>query len=400
MGVIHRSALAAAALAVGLAACTGGGSGSGGTAGARTRHTSSGMGSDGPSDTPTPSTPEPVSITIGASGDLLTHVAVRRSAEAYAGRPGHYDFSPMFAKVAPLIKGADLSLCHLETPLTSTDTNLSRPGILVFNTPHELADGAVAAGYKGCDFASNHTWDQGLAGLKDTIGVFTSVGLGYAGPGASAKDPIEVARYDVGGVKVAHLGFTYTIYNNWGPNTDVPPEAPWLADALWPATGAEGIIRDAKQARADGADIVVVSLHWGQEYVAEPTPDQSELAKALLDSPEVDLILGTHVHRVQPCQVINGKYVFYGLGNFLSNQSPQVDASLLPQTQEGMFAQVTITRDADGTVTSSAAYQPTQVNLAGHVIEPATKAGNPTTFDRVTKVLTSLGDCPLTPLTP
>ena len=391
--------VAGVVLVVSLAACSDGETGDD-KPGASTRHTSSGSGSDAPSDASTPSTPEPVSITIGASGDLLTHVAVRRSAEAYAGRPGHYDFTPMFAKVAPLITGADLSLCHLETPLTSTNTNLSRPGVLVFNTPHELADGARAAGYKGCDFASNHTWDQGLAGLKDTIGVFASAGLGYAGPGASAKDPIEVAMYDVGGVKVAHLGFTYTIYNNWGPNTDVPPEAPWLADALWPATGAEGIIRDAKQARADGADIVVVSLHWGQEYVAEPTPDQSELAKALLDSPEVDLILGTHVHRVQPCQVINGKYVFYGLGNFLSNQSPQVDASLLPQTQEGMFAQVTITRDADGTVTSSAAYQPTKVNLAGHVIEPATKSGNPVTFDRVTKVLTSLGDCPLTPLEP
>ncbi|CCH72340.1 putative enzyme of poly-gamma-glutamate biosynthesis (Capsule formation) CapA [Nostocoides australiense Ben110] len=334
-------------------------------------------------------------VTIGASGDLLTHVAVRRSAEAYAGSAGHYDFRPMFAKVAPLIAKSDISICHMETPLTSTNTNLSQPGVLVFNTPHELADAVKDAGYDGCDFASNHTWDRGLAGLQDTIKVFDTAGVKLAAPGGSATTPRLVTTYDVNGVKVAHLAFTYTIYNDWGPNTKVPPEAPWLGESLWPAVNSEGIIRDAKQAKADGADFVVVSMHWGQEYVDDPTEDQTRVATALLQSPDVDLILGTHVHRVQPCSVINGKYVFYGLGNFLSNQSPSVDASLIPQTQEGVHVTVTLERDASGKVISSATYQPTKVNLAGHVITPATASSNPTTFDRVTKTLQMLGNCPL-----
>lgn len=350
------------------------------------------------SSAPAPSTqsPAPKSITIGASGDLLTHVAVRRSAEAYAGAAGSYDFKPMFAKVRPLISAADISLCHMETPLTSTNTNLSRPGILVFNTPHELADAVREAGYDGCDFASNHTWDMGLEGLRDTIEVIHQADLQLASPGASESKPREIGTYEVGDVRVSHLAYTYTIYNDWGPNTKVPPSAPWLAESLWPAVTAEGIIRDAKQARADGADFVVVSMHWGQEYVAAPTREQSELAQALLGSPEVDLILGTHVHRVQPCSRIGGKYVFYGLGNFLSNQSPSVDSSLIPQTQEGVHVTVTLTRSADGKVTSTAQYQPTKVDLAGHVITPATATGNPTTFQRVTDTLESLGDCPLT----
>src|SRR5699024_2898295 len=127
------------------------------------------------------------------------------------------------------------------------------------------------------------------------------------------------AVYQVDEVTVAQLAYTYTIYNSGAPTTDVPPEAPWLAESLWPLTGAEGIIEDAEAARADGADFVVVSMHWGSEYWTDPTDQQRELAAQLLESDAVDLILGTHVHVIQPCEKINGKYVIYGLGNFLSN---------------------------------------------------------------------------------
>lgn len=325
----------AALAAMALVACTGTPDPAAPTpSGTRERTTSGSATTTSSTTSSTTTTEPPKGITIGASGDLLTHVAVRRSAEAYAGRPGHYDFRPMFAKVKKLIVGADVSLCHMETPLTSTNTNLSQPGVLVFNTPHELVDAVKSAGYDGCDFASNHTWDRGLSGLKDTINVFNDAGVALAAPGASAAAPREIGTFDVNGVRVTQLAYTYTIFNNWGPNTEVPSEAPWLGESLWPVVTSEGIIRDAKQAKADGADFVVVSMHWGQEYVAQPTADQLEIAGALLKSPEVDLILGTHVHRVQPCSRINGKYVFYGLGNFLSNQSPSVDASLIPRPKK------------------------------------------------------------------
>jgi poly-gamma-glutamate synthesis protein (capsule biosynthesis protein) len=336
-------------------------------------------------------------LSLGATGDLLTHVAVRRSAEAYAGAAGSYDFAPMFRDVASMIAAPDISLCHMETPLTSTDTNLTRSGILVFNTPHELIDAVRTTGWEGCDFASNHTWDMGLAGLRDTIDVFDKAKVGYAGAGPDAEHPRRVAMYAANGLTVAHLAYSYTVFNDFGPNTKVPDDAPWMGESLWPLVGADGILTDAKKARAEGADLVVVSLHWGAQYVSEPTPEQKELAKALLSSDEVDLILGTHVHVVQPCERINGKYVFYGLGNFLSNQSPQVDASLIPQTQEGVVVRVDFDRDASGTVTERAAYRPTKVNLTGHVVEPATPQTNPVTFDRVTKTLDADG-CGLTTL--
>lgn len=342
---------------------------------------------------------KPFTVTIAAAGDVLVHVAVRNDAVKFATAGGKYNFEPMFAQVKPLLSAADVAICHMETPLSTTDTGLSRPGVLVFNTPHEVIDAVKYAGYDGCDFASNHTWDQGLSGLRSTEAVIKGAGLQYAGPTADPKAPQSVAHYTAKGVRIAQLAYSYTALNNWGPNTQVPPDAPWLKESLWPARGAAGILADARAAKKAGADLVVVSMHWGQEYVSAPTKDQKDLAAALLRSKDVDLVLGTHVHVVQPCQTIDGKFVFYGLGNSLSNQAPSQAKGLRPETQEGMVATVTLSRDAAGKVTEKAVYQPTWVNLKGHVITTATKATNPTTYDRVSRWVASLGPgaCTATP---
>jgi len=354
--------------------------------------------------TPTPTaTPKPpVTVVIVGAGDILPHNPVVVNANRNAGgAAGAYDFAPMFAEVAPLIEAADVAICHLETPLSAGNTNLSRPRTLVFNSPREVATGLRAAGFDGCDFASNHSWDRGLDGLAETIGVVEDAGLSYAGPHAEEARAGEAARHEVEDVSVAHLAYSYTMFNNWGPNTEVPPEAPWTARAMWPVVEADGVISDAREARDAGADLVVVSMHWGEEYVVTPTQDQRELARALLESGTVDLILGTHVHVIQPCETIDGRTVFYGLGNFLSNQSPETTGGRLsPTTQEGMIARATFVIDGDGTVTSTVDYQPTRVDLDGHVIELATPDVHPQTYARTVDTLGSLDDavCEATPM--
>lgn len=353
------------------------------------------------SATATPTRQPPVTVTIVGAGDILPHSPVIRNANRNAGgAAGAYDFAPMFADVTPLIEEGDLALCHLETPLSPDNTNLTRPRTLVFNSPREVAAGLRSAGFDGCDFASNHSWDRGLSGLGETIGVLEEAGLAYAGPQAQESRAGEAAVHQVGEVAVAHLGYSYTMLNNWGPNTDVPPEAPWVGRAMWPVVDAAGVLADATAAREAGADLVVVSMHWGEEYVATPTADQRELARVLLESGTVDLILGTHVHVIQPCETINGRTVFYGLGNFLSNQSPDTtNGSLLPATQEGMVARATFTIDGDGSVTSTVDYQPTRVDLDGHVIRLATRDAYPQTYARTVETLGSLGSgvCDATP---
>lgn len=340
-----------------------------------------------------PAAPAPLTITIAAAGDILPHAPVNNSAARYAAGSGQaYDYAPMFADVAPLLEAADVSICHLETPLSLDDTDLTRPRVLVFNSPHEVATALAASGFDGCEFASNHTWDHGLEGLRSTIEVAEGAGLTMAGPRADEETSGDPGIYQSGDATLAHLAYSYTILNEGGPSTNVPDGAPWLAKSMWPIVGAEGIINDAKHARVHGADFVVVSMHWGTEYVAKPTSEQRDLARRLLESDQVDLILGAHVHLPQPCETINGRHVFYGMGNFLSNQSPSTTRGrLLPATQEGMVVSATLTLNPDGSLASSATYQPTRVELRGHVIRLATKDAHPETYARTVATMESLG---------
>lgn len=341
----------------------------------------------------TTETPADRTITIAGTGDVLPHALVVANAKANAGSGEDYNFSPMFDEIKPLISSADLALCHMETPISADNTTLTQPRVLVFSSPRELAGNLASAGYDGCDFASNHTIDQGLRGLKDTEDVITEAGLGYAGP-TGYEDRADAQQvFDVEGIKVAHLAYTYTFPNASEPNTDVPSFAGWIAPSLWPLAGSQGILDDADRARDDGAELVVVSMHWGQEYNTSPTTDQTEIAEELLESGAVDLILGTHVHVPQACEQINDRFVLYGLGNSLSNQSPDVDSRLRVATQEGMVAAVTVTLAGDGKVTSSLAVQPTRVNLDGHVIEPVGPDHFPETAQRTEETLRSLGNC-------
>ncbi|AXH94927.1 CapA family protein [Ornithinimicrobium avium] len=357
--------------------------------------------------------PGPLTVHLTAMGDILTHSRVTVTANRYAGgAPGAYDYRPMFADVAPLLSAGDLTLCHMETPLSPDDTNLSVPDVLIFNTPHEMAEALADAGVDGCDFASNHTMDQGIQGLADTEQVIRDAGMGYAGPTAhedeaGVPEVYDVATEDGGTARVAHLAYTYTYPNSGIPTTSIPGEAPWLVKASWPSIGSEGILEQAEAAKEDGADFVVVSMHWGDEYNHQPNAVQEELAEDLLSSDAVDLILGTHVHVIQPCAKINGKHVIYGLGNFLSNQSPDVAPNLLPGTQEGMVAEFTLQRDADGAVTTQMSYQPTRVDIrpwdmetGPHVVRLVTPENYPETWQRTTSTVDSLGGCDATPVHP
>ncbi len=134
-------------------------------------------------------------------------------------------------------------------------------------------------------------------------------------------------------------------------------------------------------------------MHRGGEYRTDPTTDQTDMAQELLEPGEVDLILGTHVHVPPPREKINDRFVLYGLGNSLSNPSPDVDSRLRTETQEGIVAQVTLTVARDGEVTSELAVPPTWVNLHGHVVETVGAQNRSESAQRTMDTLTSLGTC-------
>lgn len=333
----------------------------------------------------------PRTFTLGGSGDILVHAPVQRDALANGGGKV-YNFDPMFDDVRDMISGVDLALCHQETPISEDGKNLTVPNTLSFNAPKEIAPALKNAGFEGCDTASNHTWDRTLPGVIQTLNVLDAAGLKHTGSARNAAEMDDKPIYDVKGVKVGHLAYSYTIFNTAGPDTKVPPEAPWMKNMLWPAYTKEGILADAKKLKERGAEFVVVSIHWGDQYVHQPNLQQSALAQDLLNSSDIDLILGDHVHVVQPCQKINDKYVIFGMGNFLSNQAPTQDRSLTLDNQDGGWYQWQITEVAPHQFkATSMQFAPTFVQTQGHKILRSTPDKYKASYDRTVKWVGSLG---------
>jgi hypothetical protein len=288
-----------------------------------------------------PGTTEPAgarTITIAVAGDILPHSPLwERAADnaAWAGRTG-YDFAPMLAGIAPVVATADLAICHLETPIAPVGEPLST--MPLYGVPAEIADAIVAAGFDRCSTASNHALDRGAAGIDRTIEVLAAAGLEQSG---MARTPGEIAPsvFDVGGVRVAHLSYTDG-YN--GLRT--PPGEPWRSALLDPLR----VVDDSRAARDLGAEVVIVSLHWGAEGRHEPTRFQRDVANWLTASGAADLIVGHHAHVVQPIEQVNGRWVIFGLGNVLSNLPT---SSRWPAaTQDAMVVTVRLSVTADGMV--------------------------------------------------
>ncbi len=243
------------------------------------------------------------------SGDTLPHSPLWRRAAANAAASGRdgYDFGPMLAELARILDGVDLAVCHLETPIAPVGEELTTSPY--YGVPAEIVDAIAAAGYDRCSTASNHTADRGAAGIDRTVDVFESSGIGQSG---MARTPAEIdpTIVDVDGVGVSHLSYTWS-YNG----LSLPDGEEWRSALIEP----ERIVADARRARAAGADLVVVSLHWGAEGVHEPTRYQREIADEITSSGEIDLVVGHHAHVLQPIETVNGTWVLYGLGNILSN---------------------------------------------------------------------------------
>lgn len=261
-------------------------------------------------------------ITVVASGDLLIHQPLWR--RALAAGHGRYDFRPLLARVRPIVRAADLAICHVETPLQPGPPQ----GYPVFRTPPALARAIRWAGWDVCSTASNHTVDRGQAGIDSTNRVLDRAGLRHTGAFSSAAARERPTILRVRGVRVALLSATQV-------SNGIPSPHPWSLNTADPGR----ILREARRARRAGADVVIVALHWGDEYVSRPSAAQRALARRLTRSPDVTAIVGQHVHVVQPIRRVRGKVVVYGEGNLVSNQS----ADCCPAaTQDGLIAKLTV----------------------------------------------------------
>ncbi|ARF65606.1 MULTISPECIES: CapA family protein [Streptomyces] len=254
----------------------------------------------------------PRPFTLLAAGDVLPHSSVIDRAAADADGAG-YDFAPMLAGVAPVVSGADLAFCHMETVYGEKGGPYT--GYPSFKSPPEIAAALRTTGFDSCSTASNHTLDDGPEGVRRTLDALDEAGVRHAG---SARTAAEAARPTIlpagpgkGAARVAHLAYTY------GTNDiPVPADRPWTVDV----TDERRIIDEARAARRAGADVVVLSAHWGTEWQDEPDATQLDLARRLTAStdrgrPDIDLIIGTHAHVPQAYEKVNGTWVVYGMGD-------------------------------------------------------------------------------------
>jgi poly-gamma-glutamate synthesis protein (capsule biosynthesis protein) len=272
-----------------------------------------------------------VAITMAFVGDILPHSPL--VARAQRNDEG---FSPMFDDIAPLISAADLAICHLETPIAPEGESLST--FPFFGVPATITAAIAKAGFDRCSTASNHTYDRGVKGIDTTINALLDQGVAQSGM-ARTPNEIEPQIFSIKGVTLSHLSYTFS-YNGLA----LPQDQEWRSALI----DTDRILRDAKTARQLGAEVVIVSMHWGNEMSHQLNSQQISVADALTKSGDVDLIVGHHAHVVQPIEKVNSVWVMYGMGNVLSNLP--TDERWPASSQDAGVFTTTMRRNADGSI--------------------------------------------------
>ena len=256
--------------------------------------------------------PQDWEFTIIATGDVMMHSP--QISAGWISESRSYDFAFMFEKVAPILRQGDLVICNLETTLAG-EANEGFTGYPRFNAPEILAKNLKDVGFTLVSTANNHILDRGHRGLLATLDHLDEAGLLHTGAFRSPEERSRTLLMDVKGVKVAAIAATY------GTNGLSPPSGHGYAVSY--IDEAE-LLEDIRRAKGEGADYIIVMLHWGDEYQPRPNQAQTILAENLLRG-GADFILGNHPHVLQRGEALridgsHDKFVMYSLGNFVSNQ--------------------------------------------------------------------------------
>lgn len=264
------------------------------------------------------------------AGDAMQHIA---QIEAARRSDGSYDYSGYFDAVTPYVSGADYAVLNLETPLGGKPYT----GYPCFCAPDSYAGELKKAGFDLFLTANNHTLDRRHKGLIRTVQVLDSLGISHVGTYPDAESRLKALPLikDINGFKVGFLNYTY------GTNG-----IPVTGDVVVDFIDRNVISRDVEAARAAGAELIAVCMHWGVEYVMLPNNEQRRLADFLTDL-GVDMIIGGHPHVIQPMEIRRSEkydknvFLCYSLGNYISNMKRR-------DTRGGAMARVTLHRDSLG----------------------------------------------------
>ena len=280
----------------------------------------------------------PVSITISAAGDCTLgtdeNFDQSRSLNAYYDENGPAYF---LQSVKPIFEADDLTIVNMEGTLTESTSRMDKT--FAFKGPADYTKILTEGSVEAANLANNHSRDYGEQSYTDTIAALDAAGIvnfGYD----------RTAVMDVNGVKVGLVG-TYELAEGMGCE--------------------EEMIANIKAVEDQGAQIIIVSFHWGIERENYPDETQVSLAHSAIDH-GADLVLGHHPHVLQGIEVYNGKNIVYSLGNFCfgGNSNPSdKDTMIFQQTftvQNGELVEDNVTNVIPCSLSSESGrntYQPT-----------------------------------------
>jgi len=283
----------------------------------------------------TPSEPEnPIktyTAKLIATGDGLLHQPVYNA--GYNKSTKTYDFSDILAYTKEKLKDYDIKYYNQETVFDDTKKYSGYPK---FNTPSGFGTSMIDAGFNVVSLATNHSMDSGTDSAKRSVQWWKNQkGILTSGMATSEEERTDYQIMEANGITYTMLSYTY---GTNGLGTNAINQEPYLVNLY-----SEELVKKDVEAVRDKVDIVMVAMHWGNEYQQTASTKQKEQA-AYLASLDVDIVLGTHSHCIQPWEMIDDTVVFYSFGNFLSNQMA-ADSSLIRKVAVvGMFATLDITK--------------------------------------------------------
>lgn len=313
-------------------------------------------------------------ISVLSAGDIMYHMPQVNAAKTGDGK---YDFNSNFQYVKSIISSADYAVVNFETTLANQKEYTSYP---TFNSPLSTLDSIKDAGFDMLLFANNHCYDYKKDGFLSTLGRFKEYGFDYIGGKTDVSEKSYMVK-DVKGVKLGMMNFADTLtqpngqYNTINGITINDGCDPYMdiyvrgkEDALY----AEVTNRIA-DLKANGAELIIMYIHWGDEYQLKPVESQKRVAQKLCDL-GVDVIIGSHPHVIEPMEILTSQtdpsrstVCFYSLGNYISNQNrlsfQDLEYDIRKYTENGLMVTLNIRKYSTGDVyVKSIDYTPTWVH--------------------------------------
>ena len=286
-------------------------------------------------------------------GDALIHSSVYRDANRLANYNG-YDFKPQIEFIKEKVQGYDIAYYNQETILGGTSLGLS--DYPTFNSPQEVGDAMLDAGFNLVSLATNHTADRGKNAILASREYWNNQkGVQAVGSYSSIeeKKELETKVLEVNNITYAMLNYTYG--TNGMPVSDDYLVNVWPTDTDRinnPATDTKyqaykDTVKNDIAAIRDKVDVLIVAMHWGVEYTHTPTAYEKDMAEFLSEN-NVDIVIGTHPHVIQPVEWVGNTLVFYSLGNFISAQYQNQSTCTNYKCMVGLMSSLTITKTVEG----------------------------------------------------